>query len=143
MNTATLPTWDMLTADGNARRLALFHHIRSWAAQRHATRHGAATPSRVLAALDATARPTRTRLAGLNADTTQRDMAEAVADDLWDAACVAWSMVRAVPRLEGPPVEHIVAELSATGRWLALFPVHTAAHDRAVAELFNAAEVVA
>jgi hypothetical protein len=52
-------------------------------------------------------------------------------------------MVRAVPRLEGPPMEHIVAELSATGRWLALFPVHTAAHDRALAELFNTAEVLA
>jgi hypothetical protein len=143
MNTATLPTWDMLTADGNARRLALFHHIRSWAAQRHVTRHGDATPSRVLAALDASARPMRTRLAGLDAGTTQRDMAEAVADDLWDAACVAWAMVRAVPRLEGPPMEHIVAELAATGRWLAAFPVHVAGHDKALAELFNTAEVLA
>jgi hypothetical protein len=40
-------------------------------------------------------------------------------------------------------MEHIVAELAVTGRWLAAFPVHVAAHDRALAELFDAAEVVA
>jgi hypothetical protein len=33
--------------------------------------------------------------------------------------------------------------LSATGRWLAAFPVHVAGHDKALAELFNTAEVLA
>jgi hypothetical protein len=143
MNTATLPTWDMLTADGNARRLALFHHIRSWAAQRHATRHGAATPSRVLAALDALARPMRTRLARLDASTTQRELAEAAADDLWDATCATWSMVKAANASGDPPTERVAAELAEVGRWLARFPVHTAAHDKAVSDLFHAAEVAA
>ena len=143
MTTATLPTWDMLTADGNARRLALFHHVRSWAAQRHVRRHGDATPGRCLAALDALVRPTRTRLVSCDINATRRDVAEAAADDLWDAVCCSWAFVRAVPVADGPPTEHVVAELAAAGRWLAVWPVHLAAHNRAVAELFNAAEVLA
>ena len=142
MNTATLPTWDMLTADGNHRRLALLEHVRRWAARRHVA-GGRQTPFRVLAALDALARPMRTRLARANAFTTQRELAEAAADDLWDATCATWSMVKAANAGGEPPTERVAAELAEVGRWLARFPVHTAAHDKAVSDLFNVAEVAA
>lgn len=137
MNATALPTWDMLAADAHARRLALFGHVRAWAAQRHARRHGDATPGRCLAALDALVRPMRTRLVRHDPNATRRDAAEAAADDLWDAVCCSWAFVRAVPVADGPPTEHVAAELAAAGRWLAVWPVHLAAHNRALAELFE------
>jgi hypothetical protein len=143
MNPAALPTWDMLTADAEHRRVALLEHVRQWAAHRHVATGGQATPSRVIAALDALARPMRTRLARLDASTTQRELAQAAADDLWDATCATWAMVKAANAGGEPPTERVAAELAEVGRWLARFPVHAAGHDKALADLFHAAEVAA
>jgi hypothetical protein len=135
-----MPSWDTLTADANTRRQQLWHHVREWAARHHASTRNRSTPGRVLAALDATARPPRSRLVALH-DATQHEVAEAAANDLWDATAVVWAMVKHAPE-HAHGLHHVVAELQAAGRWLAAFPVHTAQHERALAELFEPVEAV-
>jgi hypothetical protein len=71
---------------------------------------------------------------------TDRDHAEAAADDLWDLVAVAWGFLRwlAETRPAGaPPVERVVAELQLAGRWLAGYRVSSAAHDLAIDRLFS------
>lgn len=140
MKTPTLIPWDQLASNAAARRTALWRHVREWAAQHHATHHNRRTPGHALAALDATARPVRVRMVAVH-DHTPREYAEAEADDLWDATAVVWAMVKAMPA-DAAQLQHVVVELQAAGRWLASFPVHAAAHNEALAELF-AVEVVA
>lgn len=139
MATATLPTWAMIAADADRHRARVLEELRQWGAALHVARRAPGVPSRWLAAIDAAGRPVRSRIASVDATATDRDRAEAEAADLWDAVAVSWGFVRwlAIARLEqAPPVEHLVAELHAAGRWLALYPVSVAAHDQAVAALF-------
>lgn len=135
MSTATLQMWDTLNAEATGRLQCLAGHVRAWAAATYAMATSG-TPGHVVAALDATSRPTRTRLVARDDTATDRDRATAAADDLWDAVAVVWCMVRRTPRDDAPDVEHVVAELHAAGRWLAKFPVHVHRHEKALAELF-------
>lgn len=141
MNAPTMPSWETLAAEAGTRRVALWRHVREWAARLHATTRSVEIPGRVWAALDATSRPPRVRLAMLH-DHTPREFAEAAANDLWDATAIVWAMVKRAPE-QRAALHHVVAELQSAGRWLAAFPVHEAAHNRAMAELFEPAEVVA
>ena len=130
----THPTpWHQLAAEAGHRREELWRHVREWAAMHHATTRCRELPGRLVAALDATGQPVRTRLVTLN-DHTPRDAAEAAADDLWDAAAVVWA---AVKHTRGDGTPHVVAELVHAGQWLARFPAHAGVHDRALAELFT------
>jgi hypothetical protein len=132
--------WHQLNAEAVHHREELWRHVREWAAMHHATTRCRELPGRVVAALDATGQPARTKLVALH-DHTPREAAEAGADDLWDAAAVVWAAVKHV-RGNGTP--HVVAELVRAGQWLARFPAHAGVHDRALAELFaNTTEVVA
>lgn len=131
--------WHTLATEAAARRVALWRHVREWAATHHTRTRCRRLPGRWVAALDSTARPVRSRLVALH-DHTPREEAEAAANDLWDAAAVVWS---AVKHNDGQPATHVVAELVNVGKWLAMFPAHAAVHDRAVAELFTPVEVVA
>ena len=145
MATVTLPTWCMIAADATRHREQLLEHVRRWGAAYHAV-GGRALPSRWLAAWDLSSRPVRWRIAAPDLASTDRDRAEAAADDLWDATAVAWQFVRWAggARLErSPPLEHVVAELHAVGRWLAVSRVFVATHDLAVDRLFRAATEVA
>lgn len=130
--------WNQLAFGAEMSLAALREHVRRWAA-RQPEFHRGGCPGRVVAALDAATRPVRVRLVRLH-DHTPRELAEEAYADLWDAAAVVWSMVNAAPGRRG--LEHVVAELQSVGRWLGAFPVHAAAHDRAVAELFEPVEVV-
>ena len=141
MNAPTIASWETLAAEAGTRREALWRHVREWAARVHCTTRLPETPGRVRAALDATSRPPRVRLVTLH-DHTPREYAEAAANDLWDATAVVWAMVKHTPS-EAPRLQHVVAELQESGRWLASFPVHVATHNRAMAELFEPAEVAA
>jgi hypothetical protein len=132
--------WETLAAEGGQRLRELRTHVRQWAARHHVATRCRHTPGRAMAALDATGRPPRVGFLR-GRDHTQRELAEATADDLWDAAAVVWAMVNNAGG-ESARLHHVVAELQETGRWLAAFPVHTAGHDRAMAELF-AVEAVA
>lgn len=124
--------WPTLSAEAAARRVALWRHVRGWAAMHHAHTRCRELPGRMVAALDATASPPRSRLVALH-DHTPREAAEAAANDLWDAAAVVWS---AVKHAHGQADTHVVAELVNAGQWLARFPAHAGVHDRALAELF-------
>jgi len=138
----TTPTpWATLEAEAATRLSALRRHVREWAATHHATTRCRRLPGHVLAAMDATSRPVRVRLLRL-ADHTQREAAEAGADDLWDAAAVCWSMVQHGKSC-GLAFPHVVAELVNAGGWLARFPAHASVHDKALAELFALVEVAA
>lgn len=139
MATVTLPTWCMIAADATHHREQLLEHVRRWGAAYHAV-GGRALPSRWLAAWDLSSRPVRSRMVDVDTTATDRDRAEAAADDLWDATAVAWQFVRWAggARLErSPPLEHVVAELHAVGRWLAVSRVFVATHDLAVDRLFR------
>jgi hypothetical protein len=138
MSTATLATWSMLTADAGRYRRRLLEQVREWGAAYHA--NGRALPSRWLCAWDLANRPVRCRIVAADAGASDRERAEAAADDLWDAVAVGWQFAQwaAKARL-GPSqgLEHVVAELQAAGRWLAAYPVAVAGHDRALAVLFH------
>lgn len=139
MATATLPTWATIAADADRHREHVLEELRQWGAALHVARRAPGVPSRWVAALDAAGHPVRSQLVSVDATATDRDRADAAAADLWDAVAVAWGLVRwiAIARLDRcPAVEHVVAELHAAGRWLALYPVSVAAHDLAVAALF-------
>jgi hypothetical protein len=141
MKITALPTWSMIAADATRYRQRIGDHLRTWAAMLHARSRSRGVPSRWLAAYDSTTRPIRSRLAAASRESTDRDHAEAAADDLWDTAATAWALVRwlQVERLEHDPgVEHVVAELQAAGRWLAEYPVVVSAHESAIARLFAA-----
>ena len=133
---ATLPTWSIVEADAHFRRRTLLEHVRRWAARSH-VRSRRETSTRTIAALDALARPIRTGILSVSLDATDRDRAEAASDDLWDAVAVVWSLVASVKSKDIPPLEHVLAELSECGRWLAAFPVTQARHDEALSRLFN------
>ncbi len=131
-----LPAWDSIAAEADARRAALLESVRSWAARAHARSRDRETRSRIAATLDGLSRPIRTRLVSRDAGATDRDRAEAAADDLWDATAQVWVLVRSARKTD-PGTEHVVAELSEVGRWLADFPVLTARHDREIDRLFE------
>lgn len=146
MRTETLPAWSVIAADAMRLRASVHEHLRHWGAMFHARRRASGYPSRWIAAMDSAAHPPRTSLAYAELGSTDRDRAEAAADDLWDSVAVAWAFVRWLQgeRLElSPGVEHVVAELHAAGRWLAEYPVAVAGHDAAIARLFAAGERVA
>jgi hypothetical protein len=140
MNAATVAGWDQLAAEAGRRRVALWCHVREYAARVHATSRRRETPGHVWAALDATTRPPRVRLLLLH-DHTQREYAEAASADLWDAVAAVWALVKRSPA-DAARLQHVVAELQEAGRWLAAWPVHMAAHDRAIGELFETAASV-
>lgn len=140
MSDTTLPTWGDITTDAHRQRLAVFEEVRRWSARTHAATR-APIPTRAIATLDALSRPIRTRLVECDIDTTDRDRAHAAAGDLWDAVSQAWALVRSFDRLPGPPLEHVVAELVAAGRWLAAFPVLIERHEREIDKLFEAPPV--
>jgi hypothetical protein len=141
MSTATLPTWSVIAADATRYRERIGEQVRTWGAMHHATTCGAPVPSRWLAAIDSTSRPPRTRLLAVDLQATDRDRAEAAADDLWDAVAVAWCFVRWLQTerpTRDPGAEHVIAELYSAGRWLANYPVNVSAHDAAIDRLFLA-----
>jgi len=143
MSTATLPTWSMIAADAGRHREYVREQLREWGAGFHVRSRGRGFPSRWLAAFDSTSRPYRSRLASVDTGSTDRDRAEAAADDLWDAVASTWCFVRWVQaeRLEhAPATDHVFAELQSAGRWLAEYPVAVAGHDAAIDGLFAAAE---
>lgn len=133
--TNPLPSFADLATEANAHRRRLHHHTKRWAVRLRAI--NGVVPSRVVATLDALARPPRERLLAAGSDATDRDWASARADDLWDAACQAWTLVRIGERAAVPGVEHVVAELHEVGRWLKDWPVWCARHDAAVSDLFH------
>ena len=142
---APLPTWAEVDTEATRLRREVGERLRQWGAVLHARGRHRGLPSRWLAAFDSTQRPYRSRLAQIDNTSTDRDQAEAAADDLWDAVAQSWCLVTwaNAERLEhAPPVEHLIAELHAAGRWLASYPVALAGHDAAIAELFSA-QVVA
>lgn len=135
----TIPSWVSLAAHAGRIREQVGESLRRWGALHHAKSLGGEMPSRWMAAVWMTTRPVRCSIAAASADSTDRDFAEAAADDLWDAVAVAWSFVRwvAESRLpHDPGTERIVAELHAAGRWLAEYPVAVAAHEAALSHLF-------
>lgn len=134
-NTPPLPSFDELATEANAHRRRLHYHTKRWAVRVRAI--NGAVPTRVAATLDALARPPRERLLAAGTDATPREWASARADDLWDAACQAWTLVRVGERAAVPGVEHVVAELHEVGRWLKDWPVWCARHDAAVSDLFH------
>ncbi len=136
MKTVTLEDWATIAADAARRRLSLLEIVRSWSARAHLRTRQAETRSRIVATLDGLARPPRSRLLSADEDATDRDHAEAAADDLWDATSQTWALVRATTKAD-PGTEHVVAELSEVGRWLAKFPVLIARHDREIDRLFE------
>jgi hypothetical protein len=136
MKLDTLPTWSMVAADGHRRRGELFHHVRHWAALAHARNRGYTT-TRTIAALDILTRPMRTRLVDFDTGSTDRDRAEAAADDLWDACAVVYALVASVKGKDLAALEHVLAELAECGRWLAAYPVTVARHDQEIARLFD------
>jgi len=143
MSTATVPTWCDIAADAGRHREQVLEQVRRWGAALHVARRAPGVPSRWLAALDAAGRPYRSRIVAVDHLATDRDRGEAAADDLWDAVAVSWCFVRwlARARLEqAPAVDHLLAELHVAGRWLARYRVSVAAHDRAVAGLFEIPE---
>lgn len=143
MSTATLPTWSIIAADAARHREQIREELRQWGAGLHARGRHRGHPSRWTAALDAASRPYRSRLAGLDRTSTDRDRGEAAADDLWDAVAVAWAFVRwanAEKPAHAPGTEHVFAELQSAGRWLAEYPVAVAGHDAAVSALFAPGE---
>ena len=142
MNATTIAGWPTLAADATTRLDVLAGHVRAWAAARHARGRTSETPGHVVAALDAATRPPRTRLVARDLDATDRDRAEAAADDLWDAVAATWAMVRRLAREDDADVGAVVVELHTAGGWLAAFPVHASRHDRAISDLFNTAAVV-
>ena len=142
---APLPAWHELDSEATRLRREVGERLRQWGAVLHARGRHRGLPSRWMAAFDSTRRPYRSRLAQIDNTSTDRDHAEAAADDLWDAVAQSWCLVTwaNAERLEhAPPVEHLIAELHAAGRWLASYPVTLAGHDTAIAELFSA-QVVA
>jgi len=151
MSTATLPAWSVIAGDAVRHRQDIHEHLRKWGAKLHvgvfktACRLGVEIPhhdypSMWLAAMDAAGRGYRVRLASVAGQaSTQRDIGEAAADDLWDAVAAGWAFVRwyaALPVKHSPGVEHVIAELHAAGRWLANYPVSVARHDAEIANLF-------
>lgn len=137
----TVATWSIIAADATRHREHLLEHVRQWGAGYHAT--GRALPSRWVAAWDIAVRPHRLRIVNADMGATDRDRAEAAADDLWDAVATAWALVRwlGTARPDGAPgVEHVVAELHTAGRWLAHYPLAVAAHDQAIDRLFRCGE---
>lgn len=141
MNATPIASWETLAAEAGTRRKALWRHVREWAARVHTAARTRETPGWTWAALDATSRPQRVILLRAD-DHTEREHAEAAADDLWDATAVVWAMVKHTPH-EAARLQHVVAELQEAGRWLAAFPVHVATHNRAMAELFEPVEAAA
>jgi hypothetical protein len=93
-------------------------------------------PTHVIAAMDALRHPYRLRLVAIDDGHTSRELAEAAADDLWDATATVHAAMRHMPR-DDAPVEHVAAELVEAGRWLAAWPVLVARHDRAMERLFT------
>lgn len=140
MRTATVPTWGDITTQAHRQRLAVLAEVRRWSARTHASTR-APIPTRAIATLDALSRPIRARLVERDIDTTDRDRADAAAADLWDGVAQTWSLVRSFDRIPGPPLEHVVAELVAAGRWLAEFPVLIERHQRELDKLFEAPPV--
>jgi len=143
MSTAALATWAIVTADAVRHRERVLEELRSWAALQHAASRGRGLPGHWHAAYGTAARPARTRLVALDDTASERDRAEAAADDLWDAVAAAWGFVKWGRGHRPPPsagLEHLLAELAAAGRWLGDYPVTLAAHDAAVAALFLPAE---
>ena len=134
--TTTLSSWRVLWMEAVVRRAELWQHVRRWAATRHCRGRGRPVPTHVMAAMDALRHPYRLRLLMLNADPTARELAEAAADDLWDATATVHAAMRHMPR-DDAPVEHVAAELVEAGRWLAAWPVLVARHDRAMDRLFT------
>ena len=146
MSTAELPTWAMIAADARRVRERLAGELRTWGALFHAHRRGPGMPGYWHAAHVASVQPVRERLLAGDLTASDRDRAEAAADDLWDAVAAGWAFagwLRGQHLDEAPAVEHVTAELIFAGRWLARYPVTIAAHEAAVAELFAVAEEAA
>ena len=140
MSTATLPAWSVIAGDAVRHRQDIHEHLRKWGAMLHVKLANRGYPSMWLSAMDAAGRGYRLRLASVAGQTsTQRDIGEATADDLWDAVAASWAFVRwaIAEKADGAPgVEHVIAELHAAGRWLADYPVAVAGHDAAINRLF-------
>lgn len=135
---APITPWATIATEANAHREQVLEQLRQWGAALRLA--GVPTPSRWVAAHDATARPYRLRIVDADWAATDRDAAEAAADDLWDAVASVWSLLRwlATDRPEGaPPVDRLVAELQLAGRWLASYRRSVAAHDSAIDRLFS------
>lgn len=128
--------WAIVESDAHYRRRTLLEHLRRWSAQSH-LRSRVDTPTRTIAALDTLSKPIRTGIVAASTDSTDRDRAEAAADDLWDGVATVWSVVASVETKDVPGLEHLLAELAECGRWLAAYPVVVARHDQALSRLFN------
>jgi hypothetical protein len=137
--TATLPTFAQLAEEATTHRRRLLGHMKRWGVRLRADRGD--TPTRLVATLDALARPPRERLLAAGGDATPREWAAARADDLWDSCSQAWTLVRVCERANVPGVEHVIAELHEVGRWLKDWPVWCARHDMAMSRLFHGQEV--
>lgn len=137
MKTSKLPAWDTIADAADGRRRSLLEHVRRWSARLHVETRSRRTPTRILAVLDGLSRPARTRIASTSIDATDRDRAEAAADDLWDGVAQTWALVGSSGGTAVPALEHVLAELAEAGRWLAEFPVLVAAHDREIEKLFE------
>ena len=102
---APLPTWAEVDAEATRLRREIGERLRQWAAMLHARGRHRGLPSRWMAAFDSTRRPYRSRLAQIDLTSTDRDHAEAAADDLWDAVAQSWCLVQwaNAERLEHAP----------------------------------------
>jgi hypothetical protein len=131
--------WIVLAEEANCHLRDLRARLRTWGAMHHARRRAPGRPSLWIAAFDAVERPPRSRICWQSDETTDRDVGESAADDLWDAAAASWAFVSWLHKERlphDPGSEHLVAELLAAGRWLARYPVEVAGHDAAIDGLF-------
>jgi len=135
---ADVSPWSTIADEAIRHREQVLEQLRQWGARLHLAR--LPTPTRWAAAHDAAGRPFRLRILQADEGATDRDRAEAAADDLWDALAVAWGLVRSFAGARPaavPPLERVVAELQLAGRWLAGYRVSVAAHERAIDRLFT------
>jgi hypothetical protein len=133
--------WLVLAEEANCFLRDLRERLRMWGAMHHALSRAPGRPGRWVAAFDAVERPPRSRICWASDESTDRDVGESAADDLWDAVAASWALVTWLHRErlpDDPGSEHLVADLLAAGRWLAQYPVEVSGHDAAIADLFAA-----
>jgi len=131
----------VLAEEANTYLRDIRDRLRTWGAIYHARRRAPGRPGRWVAAFDAATNPPRSSICWASDESTDRDIGESAADDLWDAVAASWALVTWLHRERlpnDPGSEHLVADLLAAGRWLGQYPVELAGHDDAIADLFAA-----
>lgn len=136
MSTTAASTWAIATTDAAAFLARLRGHLRTWAALQHARSMGGAVSGYWYAAYEAVRRPVRVSIVTATGTATEREQADATADDLWDAVANARAFVRWARRRRrtgSPALEPLEAEVRAAEKWLADYPISVAIFEAAAA----------